>query len=170
MKMIPILKKEFEQEAAITRKFLPLVPEEKFGWKPHEKNMTLKELAVHIAEIPAWVDMAFNTDELNFADGYEPTEVKSTEGLMNLFEESVQKGNGALDNADEEDLRKSLTAPAMDESQDLYVSDELRTKRVMVKDEDVCLHCGLCAERCPTNAWDMQRSVVHVPQLGSYKA
>ena len=73
-------------------------------------------------------------------------------------------------NADEEDLRKSLTAPAMDESQDLYVSDELRTKRVMVKDEDVCLHCGLCAERCPTNAWDMQRSVVHVPQLGSYKA
>ena len=105
MKMIPILKKEFEQEAAITRKFLPLVPEEKFGWKPHEKNMTLKELAVHIAEIPAWVDMAFNTDELNFADGYEPTEVKSTEGLMNLFEESVQKGNGALDNADEEDLK-----------------------------------------------------------------
>ena len=75
-----------------------------------------------------------------------------------------------VENADEEDLRKSLTAPAMDESQDLYVSDELRTKRVMVKDEDVCLHCGLCAERCPTNAWDMQRSVVHVPQLGSYEA
>jgi len=38
----------------------------------------------------------------------------------------------------------------------------------MVKDEDVCLHCGLCAERCPTNAWDMQRSIVHIPQLGSY--
>ena len=75
-----------------------------------------------------------------------------------------------VENADEEDLRKSLTAPAMDGSQDLYVSEELRTKRVMVKDEDVCLHCGLCAERCPTNAWDMQRSVIHVPQLGSYKA
>ena len=68
-----------------------------------------------------------------------------------------------VENADEEDLRKSLTAPAMDESQDLYVSDELRTKRVMVKDEDVCLHCGLCAERCPTNAWDMQRSVPCAP-------
>ena len=38
----------------------------------------------------------------------------------------------------------------------------------MVKDEDVCLHCGLCAERCPTNAWDMQKSVIHTPQLGSY--
>ena len=49
-----------------------------------------------------------------------------------------------------------------------YVSGELGTGRVMVKDEDVCLHCGLCAERCPTNAWDMQKSVVHIPQLGSY--
>lgn len=72
------------------------------------------------------------------------------------------------DNAEEETLRTMLMAPADNTEQDLYVSGTLKTGRVMVKDEDVCLHCGLCAERCPTNAWDMQKSVVHVPQLGSY--
>ena len=73
-----------------------------------------------------------------------------------------------VENQPETELRQSLTAPALNVDQDLYVSDSLQTGRVMVKDEDVCLHCGLCAERCPTNAWDMQRSVVHVPQLGSF--
>jgi formate dehydrogenase (NADP+) beta subunit len=60
-------------------------------------------------------------------------------------------------NADETDLRDRLKIPAHNTSQDLYVSGELKTKRVMVKDEDVCLHCGLCAERCPTSAWDMHK-------------
>ena len=60
-------------------------------------------------------------------------------------------------NGPEEDLRTRLIAPAPNTSQDLYVSDVLQTGRVMVKDEDVCLHCGLCAERCPTAAWDMQQ-------------
>jgi formate dehydrogenase (NADP+) beta subunit len=60
-------------------------------------------------------------------------------------------------NGDESDLRTRLKAPATNLSQDLYVSPGLKTGRVMVKDEDVCLHCGLCAERCPTGAWDMQK-------------
>lgn len=60
-------------------------------------------------------------------------------------------------NDEEETLRTKLSAPANNLAQDLYVSDILPTKRVMVKDEDVCLHCGLCAERCPTSAWDMQK-------------
>jgi len=72
------------------------------------------------------------------------------------------------ENAEEPDLRAMLMAPAENAEQDLYVSQDLPTGRVMVKDEDVCLHCGLCAERCPTNAWDMQKSVIHTPQLGSY--
>ena len=73
------------------------------------------------------------------------------------------------ENAEEERLRVNLMAPADNTEQDLYVSEILATTgRVMVKDEDVCLHCGLCAERCPTNAWDMQKSVVHIPQLGSF--
>ncbi|HRD85102.1 MAG TPA: FAD-dependent oxidoreductase, partial [Rubrivivax sp.] len=57
----------------------------------------------------------------------------------------------------EDELRRSLKAPALNRAQDLYVSGPLKTRRVMVKDEDVCLHCGLCAERCPTGAWDMQK-------------
>ena len=56
-----------------------------------------------------------------------------------------------------QDLRARLKAPAMNLAQELYVSGALKTGRVMVKDEDVCLHCGLCAERCPTGAWDMQK-------------
>ena len=72
------------------------------------------------------------------------------------------------DNAEEPELRTLLTAPAQNDEQDIYVSEELPTGRIMAKDEDVCLHCGLCAERCPTNAWDMQKSVIHTPQLGSY--
>jgi len=60
-------------------------------------------------------------------------------------------------NGEEEELRTRLTAPALNLEQDLYVSGPLRTQRVMVKDEDVCLHCSLCAERCPTGAWDMQK-------------
>ena len=59
-------------------------------------------------------------------------------------------------NDNEENLRKKLRVPATNKNQDLLVSEELPTKRVMVKDEDVCVHCGLCAERCPTAAWDMQ--------------
>ena len=72
------------------------------------------------------------------------------------------------ENLEEEELRQTLQAPAENTEQDLYVSEVLPTQRVMVKDEDVCLHCGLCAERCPTNAWDMQKSVIHVPQLGTF--
>jgi NADPH-dependent glutamate synthase beta subunit-like oxidoreductase len=67
-------------------------------------------------------------------------------------------------NAAEADLRNHLQAPAHNMTQALYVSGELKTTRVMVKDEDVCLHCGLCAERCPTGAWDMQRFLLDVAQ------
>jgi formate dehydrogenase beta subunit len=65
-------------------------------------------------------------------------------------------------NGEEDDLRQRLTAPAKNLAQELYVSDLLKTGRVMVKDEDVCLHCGLCAERCPTGAWDMQKSLIEM--------
>ena len=69
-------------------------------------------------------------------------------------------------NGDEADLRTRLKAPATHTAQDLYVSAELKTGRVMVKDEDVCLHCGLCAERCPTGAWDMQKFLLNTTQAG----
>jgi NADPH-dependent glutamate synthase beta subunit-like oxidoreductase len=70
------------------------------------------------------------------------------------------------ENADEADLRSRLNAPALNLTQDLYVSGALPTGRVMVKDEDVCLHCGLCAERCPTGAWDMQKFLLDMTHAG----
>ena len=67
-------------------------------------------------------------------------------------------------NGDETDLRSRLSAPAENLEQSLYVSAILpQTDRVMVKDEDLCVHCSLCAERCPTGAWDMQKSAVLLP-------
>jgi ferredoxin len=67
-------------------------------------------------------------------------------------------------NGEEKDLRLRLTAPAIHPDQALFVSEDLpQTKRVMLKDEDICVHCGLCAERCPTAAWDMQKSIVLLP-------
>jgi ferredoxin len=69
-------------------------------------------------------------------------------------------------NGDESDLRTRLKAPATNLDQALYVSGELKTGRVMVKDEDVCLHCGLCAERCPTGAWDMQKFLLLTAKAG----
>jgi NADPH-dependent glutamate synthase beta subunit-like oxidoreductase len=70
-------------------------------------------------------------------------------------------------NGEENDLRARLNAPAQNLTQDLYVSGPLKTTRVMVKDEDVCLHCGLCAERCPTGAWDMQKFLVEMTYAGN---
>lgn len=70
------------------------------------------------------------------------------------------------ENKEEPELRASLKVPATNLSQDLYVSDLLPTKRVMVKDENVCLHCGLCAERCPTAAWDMQKFFYNTTKAG----
>ena len=67
---------------------------------------------------------------------------------------------------EEQELRERLTAPAKDLTQDLYVSGVLKTGRIMVKDEDVCLHCGMCAERCPTGAWDMQKVLINVAHAG----
>jgi len=70
------------------------------------------------------------------------------------------------ENGDEAELRSRLQAPAPNVEQALYLSDTLKTGRVMVKDEDVCLHCGLCAERCPTGAWDMQKFLLDTAQAG----
>ncbi|WP_136805905.1 FAD-dependent oxidoreductase [Desulfosediminicola flagellatus] len=71
-----------------------------------------------------------------------------------------------IENGEEDGLRARLTIPAQNLTQDLYVSSELPTGRVMVKDENVCLHCGLCAERCPTAAWEMVKFIYKSPQAG----
>ena len=70
-------------------------------------------------------------------------------------------------NGEEDDLRGRLKAPAPNREQALYVSDVLKTGRVMVKDENICLHCGMCAERCPTGAWDMQKFFMQCADAGT---
>jgi ferredoxin len=70
------------------------------------------------------------------------------------------------ENGEEKDLRKRLNAPALALLQDIYIADGLKTGRIMAKDEDVCLHCGLCAERCPTGAWDMQKFLLDMTLAG----
>ena len=69
-------------------------------------------------------------------------------------------------NAPESELRLSLMAPANNLDQAILVSEPVKSLRVMVKDEDLCLHCGLCAERCPTGAWDMQKSIIEMAEAG----
>ncbi len=69
----------------------------------------------------------------------------------------------------EAELREKTKVPALNTSQDIYVADGLKTGRIMAKDEDVCLHCGLCAERCPTAAWDMQKFWYNVTKAGEVK-
>ena len=69
------------------------------------------------------------------------------------------------DDGEETELRDRLSAPAHNVTQDIYVADGLKTGRIMAKDEDVCLHCGLCAERCPTGAWDMQLFLIDLAQV-----
>ena len=71
------------------------------------------------------------------------------------------------DNGEEADLRKRLMAPAVNLTQDVYVSQPLKTGRILAKDEDVCLHCGFCAERCPTGAWDMQKFLLEMTYAGT---
>jgi formate dehydrogenase beta subunit len=74
------------------------------------------------------------------------------------------------ENGEEAELRVRLTTPANNLTQELYISDTLKTGRIMAKDEDLCLHCGLCAERCPTGAWDMERFLLDMSQAATMKA
>jgi uncharacterized damage-inducible protein DinB len=102
--IIPALLQEMEAEAVTTRKMLALVPDDKLDWQPHPKSMTMQSLAVHIAEIPEWVDMALNTEELDFSKGYAPTAVSNNAELLQVFEASYKKGHEALAKAQESQM------------------------------------------------------------------
>jgi uncharacterized damage-inducible protein DinB len=110
MQIIPLLLKELEQEASTTRKMLQRVPNDQWDWKPHEKSMSMKQLTVHIAELPSWVQMAVTTSELDFAKmDYTPTPVNSTDELVSIFEKSYKEGTDALTAASEDDLLPAWT-------------------------------------------------------------
>ena len=116
MSIIELIKKEIEAEAITTRKMLQLVPADKFTWKLHEKSMDMKSLAVYIGELPGWIQMAFNTSELDFgAMDYKPTETSDTAQLLSIFDESLQNARTALNKASEDDLLPSWTLRTSDQ-------------------------------------------------------
>ena len=101
MDIIKELKKEFEREMDTTRKFIALVPYDKLTWKPHVKSMDFKNLASHIAELPAWMDYAINSNGINFATmNYTPPAINSDGDLEKLLDENIEKGREALSKAD----------------------------------------------------------------------
>lgn len=110
MEIIPLLLKEQEQEAQITRKMLSLVPDDKYNWKPHVKSMTMQQLATHVAHIASWPDQMFNYNELDLATGsFQPSKVNNTAELLELLEKSVVEGKSALSKATEADLQMDWT-------------------------------------------------------------
>lgn len=104
-KLIQLMLAEMEQESITTRKMLERVPEDKFDWKPHEKSMSVRRLATHIAELPGWVTMTLETSELDFSKNpYNPVPINSTAELLKYFEETYKSGYAALEKADEKQL------------------------------------------------------------------
>src|SRR5688572_15528604 len=110
MSQIQQLLKEMDREAQTTRKMLARIPNDKYDWKPHQKSMTIRSLATHIAELPAWVKMVLTTSELDFATTpYNPEPINNTEELMEYFEKSLLEGKEQLSKAKDADLLPNWT-------------------------------------------------------------
>lgn len=110
MTLSEILLPEFDAEMAPTRKTLERVPEDKFGWKPHEKSMTMVRLATHVAELPGWAAFTIGQDSLDIApkDGpaYQSPKVNSRQELLAIFDKSVVEGRAAIVGATDGHLMK----------------------------------------------------------------
>ena len=103
MTILELLNQEFEQEAATTQKMLSRVPDDKFDWKPHPKSMDIRTLATHIADLPTWIPMAMDTDELDFATAsYNPPPINTTKDLLGVLDKNIALGRQALQNANPE--------------------------------------------------------------------
>lgn len=110
MSTISNFAKELERESYTTRKMLERVPLDHSDWKPHPKSMKLVDLASHLAELPCWIGMALNTDELDFAQNpYSLPAIRSTAELLEYFEKNLAEGKAELEKAQEEQLSKPWT-------------------------------------------------------------
>lgn len=97
--------KELNSESVVTRKMLQRIPADKYDWRPHEKSMTIKQLASHIADLPGWVSLGFETDELDFeTNPYQPDEWNTVEELLQIFEGKLTGAQSHLEKAKDEDL------------------------------------------------------------------
>lgn len=110
MKIIKKLLKEIEEEGQKTRNMLTIVPADRFGWQPHIKSMKVKDLALHIADLPTWITLAVTTDDLDFAASpYNPGDATTTEELVTLFEKNLAKAKADMEQATEEQLDEPWT-------------------------------------------------------------
>jgi len=105
MTLLKIFSEELESEAAITIKMLERIPDDKFGWQPHPKSMTIKRLATHISDLPNWIAMALTTDELDFQNNnWEEPDLNTTAALLVNLEKAVTNGQNCLASGKEEIL------------------------------------------------------------------
>ncbi|MBS1564640.1 MAG: DinB family protein [Bacteroidetes bacterium] len=105
MSTIQSLLREMDEEAKTTRKMLERIPSDKFDWQPHPKSMTIRRLATHIANLPTWVSMTLQTDELDFAaNEYKEEVINNTPDLVAYFRKCLAEGRAELAKAREEDL------------------------------------------------------------------
>lgn len=110
MTRLELFRKELGREATATRKMLAAVPTDKFDWKPHPKSMSIRQLANHIADLPAWSTFVLNSSELDFAKmEYTPKETNDTTALVEAFETNLKEGLNALNNGKEESLEEPWT-------------------------------------------------------------
>ncbi len=100
---------ELKSEAATTRKMLERVPTESFDWKPHEKSMTMGNFAAHVANMFNWFPTTLETDELDFAQGFEEPKPANMEELIKLLDKNVAAANESLQKIDEADFMKTWT-------------------------------------------------------------
>src|SRR3954462_882235 len=101
---------ELKHEASSTKRMLERVPEEKFDWKPHEKSMSLGRLAVHVAELPAFLNSILTMDEFDFAQGhYKSSHAKTHKELMNVFQEKLDELLQTLENTSDEKMQANFT-------------------------------------------------------------
>jgi uncharacterized damage-inducible protein DinB len=100
---------EFDQEMANTRKVLERMPMDRYDWKPHEKSFSLGKLATHVAQLPSWAAMTLATDELDIGQPMEQPTPKTTEQLLELFDQSATQARASLAGAADEDFFKPWT-------------------------------------------------------------
>lgn len=110
MSQINTFKKELEQEAVTTRKMLERIPDDKFGYTPHKKSMPVKQLAVHIAEMPGWINMTLDTSGLDFEKNpYKQEDINNTKDLLAYFEKVQKECIERLDKANDAEMDEQWT-------------------------------------------------------------
>ncbi len=156
MDLLKTLQKEFQNESITTRKMLERLPEDKYDWKPHDKNMTLRQLATHIAELPNWFKVVYTTEELDFAvEPYNPPVIDKTDELIRYFEESLSEGMKYLDKMNDSEFNKMWTL----KSGDQIYSHTTKTECVWMT------YCQIVHHRAQLG---MYLRLLNIPIPGSY--